>query len=96
MKPSRRSFNACILGYRKEGDGGKKAEEVLMRMEELSNCGSPEIAPDVVSYNCAIGAIVDSEEEDAADRAQALLDRMEDRNSKYCFSISFPHSLVCI
>ena len=35
-----------------------------------------------MSYNCAIGAIVEdsSDIESAADRAQALLDRMESRN----------------
>jgi hypothetical protein len=81
MKPSRRSFNAVILAYRNEGDGGKKAEELLSRMEYLASEGRYEVTPDVVSYNCVIGAVVDdSNSEFAADRAQALLDRMEERN----------------
>jgi hypothetical protein len=81
MKPSRRSFNAVILAYRNEGDGGKKAEELLSRMEYLASKGRYEVTPDVVSYNCVIGAVVDdSNSEFAADRAQALLDRMEERN----------------
>ena len=81
MKPSRRSFNAVILAYRNEKDGGLKAEELLSRMEASATAGRYELAPDIVSYNCVIGAIVnDSNEQDAADRAQALLDRMEERN----------------
>jgi hypothetical protein len=81
MKPSRRSFNAVMLAYRNEGDGGKKAEELLSRMEDLAASGRFEVTPDVVSYNCVIGAIVDDgSSEGAADRAQALLDRMEERN----------------
>ncbi len=80
LKPSRRSYNAVILAYRNAGDGGKKAEELLLRMEELAESGRPELTPDVVSYNCAISAIVENGcENDVADRAQALLDRMEDR-----------------
>ena len=84
LKPSRRSFNAVILAYRNAGDGGKKAEEILWRMEQLAESGRPELTPDVVSYNCAISAIVHSnggKEEDhgVADRAQALLDHMEER-----------------
>lgn len=85
LKPSRRSFNAVILAYRNAGDGGKKAEEILWRMEELAESGRPELTPDVVSYNCAISAIVHStssgksEDYEVADRAQALLDHMEER-----------------
>ena len=77
MKPSRRSFNAVMLAYRNEGDGGKKAEELLSRMEDLAAEGRYEVAPDVVSYNTVVGAIVDNGDREAADRAQALLDRME-------------------
>jgi hypothetical protein len=82
LKPSRRSMNAVILAYRNAGDGGKKAEELLRRMEELAASGRRELTPDVVSYNCAISAIVQNGfgGGDAADRAQALLDRMESRN----------------
>lgn len=81
LKPSRRSYNAVILACRNAGDGGKKAEELLGRMEELAASGRPELTPDVVSYNCAIAAIVDAggDHYNAADRAQALLDRMEER-----------------
>ena len=84
LKPSRRSFNAVILAYRNAGDGGKKAEEILWRMEQLAESGRPELTPDVVSYNCAISAIVHSsggndEDQGVADRAQALLDHMEER-----------------
>ena len=62
-------------------NGGLKAEELLSRMEASATAGRYELAPDIVSYNCVIGAIVnDSNEQDAADRAQALLDRMEERN----------------
>ena len=49
--------------------------------EDLADSGSLDVTPDVVSYNCVIGAIVnDSNSDGAADRAQALLDRMEERN----------------
>lgn len=83
LKPSRRSYNAVIFAYRNTGEGGKKAEKWLVRMEEMAASGRPELTPDVVSYNCAIAAIVQAgaqtDEYDAADRAQALLDRMEER-----------------
>uniref|UniRef100_A0A7S4ERC5 Pentacotripeptide-repeat region of PRORP domain-containing protein n=1 Tax=Pseudo-nitzschia australis TaxID=44445 RepID=A0A7S4ERC5_9STRA len=78
MRPSRRSFNAVILAYRNEGNASKKAEEMLYRMEEIADSGRNEIRPDVVSYNNAIAAVVeDSDSENTADRAQALLDQME-------------------
>ena len=81
MKPTRRSYNAVMLAYRNYGDGGKKAEQLLRRMEQLSDAGHIDVTPDIVSYNCVIGAIVDNERDDgAADRAQALLDRMEERS----------------
>jgi len=86
LRPTRRSLNAVILAYRNAGDGGKKAEELLCRMEDLAESGRPELTPDVVSYNCAISAIVENgcrggdDDNGAADRAQALLDRMESRN----------------
>lgn len=81
LKPTRRSYNAVMLAYRNaDDDGGKKAEELLLRMEELAESGRPELTPDVVSYNCAISAIVENgDDNDVADRAQALLDRMEYR-----------------
>jgi hypothetical protein len=81
MKPTRRSFNAVILAYREHADGGRKPEELLRRMEELADGGHWDATPDVVSYNCVIGAIVgDEKSEGAADRAQSLLDRMEERS----------------
>jgi len=84
LKPNRRSYNAVILAYRNAGDGGRKAEELLQRMEELSESGRPELTPDVVSYNCVISAIVDGgnsnkDDDTVADRAQSILDRMEQR-----------------
>jgi Pentatricopeptide repeat domain len=88
MKPTRRSFNAVMLGYRHDGQGAAKAEKLLNRMEELADKGDF-MGPDVVSYNCAIQAIVDDkgakpsklqDRSSAASRAQAMLDRMEDRS----------------
>jgi hypothetical protein len=82
MRPSRRSFNAVMMAYRKEGNASK-TENLLYRMEDMAESkGRPEVRPNVVSYNTVIGAIVeDSSGSDiAADRAQALLDRMESRN----------------
>lgn len=82
MRPSRRSFNAVMMAYRKEGNASK-AEDLLYRMEEMAESkGRPEVKPNVVSYNTVIGAIVEDSScgDIAADRAQALLDRMESRN----------------
>ncbi|KAL3908613.1 MAG: hypothetical protein SGILL_008419, partial [Bacillariaceae sp.] len=80
MKPTRRTFNAVILAHRKDGNASAKAEELLHRMEELADGGRHEVRPDVVSYNTVIGAIVEDSSiaDSSADRAQALLDRMED------------------
>ena len=78
MRPSKRSYNALILAYRNEGRASGKAEELLTRMEKMSASGRSELKPDVVSYNNVIAAIVeDNDSENTADRAQALLDRME-------------------
>jgi hypothetical protein len=79
MRPSRRSFNAVILAYRKDGNASKKTEELLDYMESLADGGRNEVRPNVVSFNTVIGAIVEDKEsnDSAADRAQAMLDRME-------------------
>ncbi|KAL3918893.1 MAG: hypothetical protein SGILL_004028, partial [Bacillariaceae sp.] len=81
LRPTRRSFNAVILAYRTEGNASGKAEALLSRMEEMADCGRQEVRPDVVTYNTVIGAIVEDSSitSSAADRAQALLDRMEER-----------------
>jgi len=86
MKPTRRSFNAVMLAYRQGGQGAEKAEKLLRSMEELAE-NSNFVGPNVVSYNCAIQAIVDDngittpeKSELAANRAQALLDYMEDKS----------------
>ncbi|CAB9499120.1 Pentatricopeptide repeat-containing protein [Seminavis robusta] len=88
MKPTRRSFNAVMLAYRYDGQGAEKAEKLLDTMEDLADTGDfPNIMPDVVAYNCAIHAIVDERSSTTkpvdwnavASRAQALLDRMEER-----------------
>merc|ERR1719437_21332 len=79
MRPSRRSFNAVILAYRNEGNGSKKAVGIFNRMEDMCSSGRSEIRPDIVTYNNVIAAVVeDNNIENAADRAQALLDQMEE------------------
>ena len=78
MRPSKRSFNAVILAYRNQGNESQKAEELLHRMEDMAASGRSEVRPNVVSYNNAIAAVVeDTDSENTADRAQALLDQME-------------------
>jgi hypothetical protein len=79
MRPSRRSFNAVILAYRKDGNASKKTEVLLDYMESLADGGRNKVRPNVVSFNTVIGAIVEDKEsnDSAADRAQAMLDRLE-------------------
>jgi Pentatricopeptide repeat domain len=82
LRPSRRSFNAVMMAHRKDGNASK-AEAMLYRMEDMAESkGRPEVRPNVVSYNTVIGAIVEDStcSDNAADRAQALLDRMEAHN----------------
>jgi hypothetical protein len=47
-------------------------------MEELTNAGVYDVMPDLICWNTAIGAIAHSNDPTAAERAQALLDKMED------------------
>ncbi|KAG7354972.1 PPR: pentatricopeptide repeat domain containing protein [Nitzschia inconspicua] len=81
MRPTRRSYNAVILAHRSEGDAGAKAEKLLDRMEELADSGRNEVRPDVVTYNNVISAVIQDSgmTDSAADKAQFLLDRMEQR-----------------
>ena len=87
MKPSRRSFNAVMLAYRFDGNAVEKIERVLASMENLADTEGLDVAPNTVSYNTAMKAMVEDREKlsseergDAASRAQALLDRMEERS----------------
>lgn len=81
MKPTRRSFNAVILAYRNQGDSGAQVIHFLSQMEDLADAGRYEVMPDVVSYNCALSAMVDSEkDEQAVFRARDILKRMKLRN----------------
>ena len=78
FRVTRRSLNAVLLAYRNDVHGGQKAEYILRRMEELTNAGVYDVMPDVIAWNTAIGAIAHSHDPTAAERAQAMLDRMED------------------
>lgn len=87
MKPTRRSFNAVMLAYRRDGHCMEKVERVLSRMEELADTGELEVAPNTVSYNTAMKAMVEDRGKSssealgiAANQVQALLDRMEVRS----------------
>jgi hypothetical protein len=87
MKPTRRTFNACLLAHRQSQEHGiEKAIELLERMERMADTRGF-VSPNAVSYNCVIQAVVDESEGKsreerriAANRAQSLLDRMEDRS----------------
>ena len=79
FRVTRRSLNAVLLAYRNDvHDGGQKAEYILRRMEELTEAGVYDVMPDVIAWNTAIGAIAHSHDPTAAERAQAMLDRMQD------------------
>ena len=80
FRVTRRSLNAVLLAYRNDvHDGGSKAEYILQRMEELTEAGVYDVMPDVIAWNTAIGAIAHcSQDPTAAERAQAMLDRMQD------------------
>jgi len=87
MKPTRRSYNAVMLAYRHDGRAMEIVERILDRMEMLADTEGLDVAPNTVSYNTAMKAMVDDrgklspkELRHAASRAQALLDRMEDRS----------------
>ena len=78
FRVTRRSLNAVLLAYRNDVHGGQKAEYILRRMEELTEAGVYDVMPDVIAWNTAIGAIAHSDDPTAAERAQAMLDRMQD------------------
>lgn len=57
-------------------------------MEELTEAGVYDVMPDVIAWNTAIGAIAHSDDPTAAERAQTLLDRMEDLYSIHATKIA--------
>jgi pentatricopeptide repeat protein len=71
-----RCFNVCINGWAKAGSP-KKAEDLLWRMHGMYQEGNPNVQPNEVSFNSAINAWAKSQHPQAANRAEALLKKME-------------------
>jgi pentatricopeptide repeat protein len=53
IAPNRITFNNVINAWAKAGSPDR-AEEILLRMEELSKHGVPDVAPDAISFSTVI------------------------------------------
>ncbi len=53
IAPNRITFNNLINAWAK-GGSPDRAEEILLRMEELSKTGVPDVAPDAISFSTVI------------------------------------------
>jgi len=53
LAPNRVTFNSVLNSWAKAGSPDR-AEEILFRMEELSKQGTPDIAPDAISFTTVI------------------------------------------
>lgn len=73
-------YNTLINSWTKNGvpESGRKAEEILFKMQELHKNGKADIRPTKITYNSVLAAYQKSGEEDAYVNAKHLLKEMED------------------
>jgi hypothetical protein len=80
-KPNSFNYNSLITAWANCPDdegSAQKAAEVLERMEQCYAYGDPACRPTTVSFNAVIDAYAKSRLDDAAERAEQILRRMED------------------
>jgi polyhydroxyalkanoate synthesis regulator phasin len=80
-KPNSFNYNSLITAWANCPDdegSAQKAAEVLERMEQCYAFGDPACRPTTVSFNAVIDAYAKSRLDDAAERAEQVLRRMED------------------
>jgi len=77
VKPNTASYNMLILAWSKCADAAEMAENVLIRMQALFDAGDIDVKPDLASYKGVLAALVRSSDEDAPDRAEMILERLE-------------------
>jgi pentatricopeptide repeat protein len=89
-RPDLVTYNAVLNAIAKEttssgskrsqidSDIGERAESLLFRMEDGAE--GDHIVPDIVSYNTVLSAHMNSHAIDAAEKVQAILHRMSDRD----------------
>lgn len=66
-------YNAMLTAYAKAGNA-RKAEDLFERMIQ-----SEDVRPDLISYNCLLDSWGRSAEEGAAERAESILQTMEEK-----------------
>uniref|UniRef100_A0A7S2EBP2 Pentacotripeptide-repeat region of PRORP domain-containing protein n=1 Tax=Ditylum brightwellii TaxID=49249 RepID=A0A7S2EBP2_9STRA len=78
IRPNTITFNAVISAYARAGDA-RAAEDLLGQMlaRSASNPGDA-VRPDIISYNAVIDAWSKSGEQGAAERAESILDGMQE------------------
>ena len=77
VKPNFVTYSTVIKAWAKEGHA-EKAEELLVRMEELFENGDEQVKPNTVTYNLVIEAFAKSNQEGSARQAEKILKRMND------------------
>lgn len=80
-KPNSFNYNSLITAWancQDDDSSAQKAAEVLERMEQCYACGDSACKPTTVSFNAVIDAYAKCRLEDAAERAEQVLRRMED------------------
>ncbi|KAG7359140.1 PPR: pentatricopeptide repeat domain containing protein [Nitzschia inconspicua] len=79
LQPTSRSYNAVIKAYVKNGDRNVAATKVEELIDRMESTGNPVTMPTHRSYNLLLYALANAPDgavENAAERSQAVLDRM--------------------
>lgn len=71
IKVETADYNAVLGAYARNGNA-RKAEQILKNMVEI------DLEPDVISYNCILDSWRKSNEAGAAERAELILDKMQE------------------
>eukprot|EP00816_Leptocylindrus_hargravesii_P011642 CAMPEP_0196813218 /NCGR_PEP_ID=MMETSP1362-20130617/34767_1 /TAXON_ID=163516 /ORGANISM="Leptocylindrus danicus, Strain CCMP1856" /LENGTH=582 /DNA_ID=CAMNT_0042189305 /DNA_START=105 /DNA_END=1853 /DNA_ORIENTATION=- len=76
VKPQTRSFNTVIDAWARSGNP-ERAEMLLRQMNELFENGNFDVQPNVRSFNSIINAWAKSKDNNAAQKAEEILEHME-------------------
>lgn len=77
MTPQIGDYNALLSAFARNGDA-RKAEALLKEMLEKHNF----VQPDIISYNCVLDAWHNRKEAGSADRAECILNALQDKFEK--------------
>jgi pentatricopeptide repeat protein len=78
VEPNEKSWGGVMLAWGSVADGAERAEKVLKQMQDMFDSGKSPVRPNTICYTTVMRAWSNSRQEDALDRAESILIRMED------------------